>query len=222
MVDLDTLVLANDMILQSYHETIKSARDEECRDLENEDCNVEDLLERKAYERNAMVLLSNKIDFQDLASSPNRKGNFDLLLLLATQEAVHRVLREYREKGEQREVSFEWLRDFYTERVPSFFDGDQKHGRADDFMEELLLSSPSMKELDGKVGLIDPLRIAEDIIAMRSEVARDWKEIVAKAPQDHMELQKVLLAVRMGTNKNLETVRVAETEGSDVSMGSFE
>jgi hypothetical protein len=38
----------------------------------------------------------------------------------------------------------EWLRNFYSERVAEFFDGDLPYGRADDFIEELLLSTPSI------------------------------------------------------------------------------
>ena len=58
-----------------------------------------------------------------------------------------------------------------------------------------------MKEVDNgrKVGLIDPLRIAEDIIETRSAVYADWKEIVTKVPAaDHMDLRRVILDIQMG------------------------
>jgi hypothetical protein len=155
---------------------------------------------RKAYDRTAMTVLGNNIVQDGRASSPYRKGSFDLLGLLATQESIHRVLRVYRETGEDRDVSFHWLKQFYVARVAKYFDGNQEYGRADDFLEELLLTAPSVKEMDGgKLGLIDPMRIAEDIIAMRSTVARDWRDIVVDVPTlDHAELRKLSLAIRMG------------------------
>lgn len=155
---------------------------------------------RKAYDRTAMTVLGNNIVQDGRASSPYRRGSFDLLGLLATQESIHRVLREYRLTGEDRDVSFQWLKEFYVSRVALYFDGNQEYGRADDFLEELLLTAPSVKEMEnGKLGLIDPLRMAEDIISMRSTVARDWRDIVVDVPtKDHAELRKLTLAIRMG------------------------
>jgi hypothetical protein len=154
---------------------------------------------KKAYDRSAMMVLGNNIVHDGMASSPFRKGNFDLLGLLATQESIHRVLREYQEAGEERDVSFQWLRDFYIERLPKYFDGNQEYHRADDFLEELLLSTPSLKEMDGKIGIVDPIRVAEDIIAMRTEVALDWKDVISVVPaKDHARMRKVILAIQMG------------------------
>lgn len=245
--DLETLVKANEMILDSYYATqneqrvdeaecvlekkqsLKVDRDsvpgvtakdksdtdeEECEDgMDDEevtsltapfsDTTYEEKISvqktKKAYDRTAMIVLGNNIVQDGRASSPYRKGNFDLLGLLATQESIHRVLREYREAGDERDVSFEWLRAFYVSRVNQYFDGSQEYGRADDFLEELLLTTPAMKEMDGKLGFIDPMRIAEDIIATRSEVATDWKDIVAQVSAvDHAELRKIALQLRMG------------------------
>jgi len=292
--DLETLVVANEMILDSYHTTQEEYRvdeaelalekkqqkeddeaaaaasaknvtaededdikmedeedddddDEEEHDLEDEEDDYEDNEDddldeevasltapyadtsyeekvkeqkKKAYDRTAMIVLGNNIVQDGRASSPYRKGSFDLLGLLATQESIHRVLREYREAGEEREVSFEWLRNFYVSRVSEYFDGSQEYGRADDFLEELLLTAPAMKEMDGKLGFIDPMRIAEDIIATRSEVAKDWKDIVEKVPTvDHADLRKIALQLRMGaifeksvplTDEKKQTERIFE------------
>ena len=170
---------------------------------------VEDKSLKKAYDRTAMVVLGHSIVQDGRSSSPYRQGSFDLLGLLATQESIHRVLRGYREAGDEREVSFEWLREFYVSRASKFFDGSQEYGRADDFLEELLLTAPAMKEMDGKVGFIDPMRIAEDIIAMRSEVAQDWRDIVVDVPtKDHADLRNYVLAIRMG--KTIEKSMVLE------------
>ena len=52
------------------------------------------------------------------------------------------------------------------------------------------MSPPSTKTTsDGKIGLIDPLAITEDIIEMRSEVVSDWIEIMKLVPQIHMSLR---------------------------------
>ena len=264
--DLETLVKANEMILDSYYATQneqrvdeaesilekKQARKEVVPEVTAEDdtttCTMEDddddddtddddddddddevrsmtvpyadtsydervkAQKKKAYDRTTMIVLGNNIVQDGRASSPYRKSSFDLLGLLATQESIHRVLREYREAGEERDVSFEWLRGFYVSRVSQYFDGSQEYGRADDFLEELLLTAPAMKEMNGTLGFIDPMRIAEDIIATRSEVAKDWKDIIEKVPTvDHAQLRTIALQIRMGTLFE-KSVSLAERE----------
>jgi hypothetical protein len=169
--------------------------------------------QKRAFDRSAQIMLENSLSLGNRGSSPYRKGSFDLLCLLVTQEAIHRILRNYK-RDEDREVSFAWLREFYTQRLESHFDGNQQYGRADDFLEELLTTPPSTRELDdgrGMVGLIDPLRIADDIITMRSQVAADWKEIVAAAPEDHMVLRKHVLSKQMANAVNPSPFAIQET-----------
>lgn len=258
--DLETLVKANEMILDSYYATQNEQRVDEAESIlekkqarievvpevtaeddtttstvEDDDDDTDDgdnevhgsitaphadttyeervkVPQKKAYDRTTMLVLGNNIVQDGRASSPYRKGSFDLLGLLATQESIHRVLREYREAGEERDVSFEWLRGFYVSRVSQYFDGSQEYGRADDFLEELLLTAPAMKEMDGTVGFIDPMRIAEDIIATRSEVAKDWKDMIEKVPTvDHAQLRTIALQLRMGTLFE-KSVSLAKTE----------
>ena len=150
-----------------------------------------------------MMVLGNNIVQDGRASSSFRKGNFDLLGLLATQESIHRVLGKYRglvSSSKEFEVSYDWLKQFYVDRIPSYFDGSQEYGRADDFLEELLLSPPSLKLLKGTLlGFIDPMRMAEDIIATRTQVAQDWKDLVTEIPtKDHTELRNMCMSLRMG------------------------
>lgn len=208
VADMDTLMAADEMILASYHDKTATGRaQEECVEFD-EDCNsTEDLVvpsssdkttRPRAFDRNAMMMLSNSILADTVGSSPHRKGNFDLLILMATQESVHRVLRHYKEAGSVRKVPFAWLREFYIQRVTTHFDGDQQYGRADDFLDELLFTSPVMREVNGKVELVDPLRIAEDLISMRSQVASEWKSIAETIPEEHTELRKALLDKQMG------------------------
>jgi len=177
---------------------------------------------QKLFKRVELHMLTNYQSYQGMASSPLRKGTFDLLILLATQESIHRVLQELKREGKDKEVSHDFLRDFYTGRLEDYFDGDQRYGRADDFLEEMLLTSPSvMYTKDGGMGLIDPHGIAEKIIFTRGEVISDWKKIVSKTPEDHMNLRKALLDRQMeklmptfsdadGTAEHIEHVDVFE------------
>lgn len=190
--DLDIVIATNDQIMNSYFDSIR----QEDRDAPQELAS--------SFDRETSIILSNNMESSVSASSPFRKGNFDLLYNLCTQASVHELLRELQRAGEEREVSFVWLRDFYVARVEGFFDGDQPFGRADDFIEEMLLTPPSVKDMgtnkQGKafVGLIDPLGLAEQIIARRTQIAQEWKEMMGQTGSDHMQLQKVLLAKIMG------------------------
>ena len=182
---------------------------------------------RQAYESMAAVYLNNKMMEHEARtgrpSSPQRKGSFDLLGLLATQEAVHMVLRDYLEQGETRRVSLEWLLQFYDDRIDSHFDGDGPYGRSDDFMQDLLLSPPSATtSVDGNVmELVDPLRIAEEIIQARSIVARKWKEIMQTVvPSDHMQLQKAILAVRMMGQQHTQQPQVPDMSSEPAATTS--
>ena len=147
-------------------------------------------------------------------------------MLLATQESVHRVLRNLKETAEEAEsgddaeatsASFEWLREFYTDRVETFFDGHQRsYGRYDDFLEELLRVVPHIKTNGGKhknsISLIDPLGLAEQVIRTRGEVAREWKEIVSAVPEEHLNLRRKLLGKQINMLPSDELKNVGEFE----------
>ena len=152
-------------------------------------------------------------------SSPLRRGDFDLLFFLCTQESIHRLLHQFREEGEAKEVSFTWLRVFYSGRVAEFFDGDQAYGRADDFLEELVLTPPSIIDVGGgRVGLIDPMRITEDIINVRTQVAREWMQFMKYVPQDHIDLRKTLFErqiLKWGQTPLQSEERVGVIEGGE-------
>jgi hypothetical protein len=197
--DLDILAEANSKILDSYFKMSKEQRSKQDDDQADTTITTNDNTPPPAFERTAVHLLNNAEDLSPLQSSPFRKGNFDLLYSLCTQESVHRLLREFAETGAQKEVSFAWLRDFYTERVADYFDGDQRNGRADDFLEELLRTSPSVVITDdGKGGLADPLGLAEQIIETRNKVVEDWKVLMERVPQDHTAgIRKELLNKQM-------------------------
>lgn len=166
--------------------------------------------------------------------SPLRRSNFDLLVLLATQEAIHRVLndpsRQARKSAEH--GSNQFLQDFYMTRLLSHFSGNQRYGRADDFLEEMLTTTPRMISADPGSGepsktnagkedelskdltyLVDPVNVAETVLAVREKVAVEWKGKVAEDTKAaHMAIQKMVLAkVMSGTE---DTCRVVDS-GSD-------
>ena len=161
----------------------------------------------------------NQLAFDKFQSSPFRKGSFDLLQSLSLQEAIHRTLREYMAEGESKEVSFQFLREFYIERVSSHFDGYQRYGRADDFLEELLLTAPSVRTSETHMELIDPHSIASEIIETRSEVLLDWKQEMLNVPNEHINLKKMLLTRQMVGWAN---EGVASEANVNVSEGSWE
>jgi len=159
------------------------------------------------FNKNAMVMLANSLASLDRDSSPYRSSNFDLLVLLLTQESVHRVMRDYME---QSMPALDWLKEFYFGRVRKFFDGHQSQGRADDFLEEILLSPPSFMKDGEQAHLIDPTVVAEDIIRERSNVAQEWKHIISCTWEDHVDLRRCLLAKTLG--KSLEDTFQEHTE----------
>jgi hypothetical protein len=195
--DLDILVEANDMILDSYFARIRSPSGE--HDVKT-----------VAFERTAVNLMNDNSRFAATASSPYRRSNFDLLYNLCTQAAIHRLLREKKAAGEERGVPFCFLRDYYTQTAEHYFDGDLPYGRADDFIDELLQTAPSLLTTeDGKNGLVDPVGAAEDIIRMRKEVAMNWKTTMQRASEDHTEIRVALLSNQMQT--------ISPTAGDDLS-----
>lgn len=103
-----------------------------------------------------------------------RSASMDLLMLLATQESIHRMLRL-----ENRDNAYDGLREFYIENVADYFDGMQPFERYETFLENL-----------------DDEIIAQDIIELRGMVLEEWSSIILDT--DHGDLQQVILAIRMG------------------------
>lgn len=204
--DLTTLVRTNEQILEQYEEkerqdmlALEDEDDEDVEDNESDEkARMLDEMEAQSYDRNAMAYLTSSIAGQDRASSPFRRSNFDLLLLLCTQESVHRVLREYKEDSDDEfhMERYNLLHQFYKDQVAEFFDGHtQSFGRADKFLEGILKMSPiGRQRQDGGFCLIEPAAIVEDVLRARSIVAREWKSIVATIPDEHLNLRRILFA----------------------------
>lgn len=162
------------------------------------------------------------------ASSPFRRGNFDLLYNLCTQAAVHRLLREDstadagRNRNERDGAAHRRLREFYTERAAAYFDGDQPYGRADDFLDAVLRQSPG--------GLADPVGTVERILRKRDEVTEEWRESMRHVREEHnVSVRRVVLsklvesweATGGGAAGDAAPVPTARGEGGD-ELGAFE
>ena len=186
--DLQVIADMGGHALESYWDSLRQMR--EIGDKETETGTVQ--------RENLLFLEFNADSDSDLAPSPLRKGNFDLLVLLATQESIHRVLNDKSRQHRPERVTNEFLRTFYMERM-HYFRGPQRYGRADDFLEELLATPPSMITVDeGVTSLIDPTRIAELVMEAREDVATEWKALAAESPKEHMEIQRMRLNRIMG------------------------
>jgi len=180
------------------------------------------------FDRVSVDILTNFTEYQDggggdyggsssSSSSPFRRGNFDLLYSLCTHAASHRLLREmqqsttannnYNNNVNDDVVAFQWFKGFYVDNAPLYFDGDQNFGRADDFIDALLRTPPTLVgggggDANAVVGLTDPLRVAERIIAMRGDVASEWMGMMGEVAEDHGVLNDVLFRVMMGRTMN--------------------
>lgn len=165
----------------------------------------------------------------DHKPSPLRWGNFDLLVLLATEESIHRVLNRWQSKKSEGDlrgaeyVSYEFLENFYRERQ-HFFQGPlPSYGKADDILEELLSSALSFKSdstADGNsssAAVINPTKIAELVLRERENVALEWKDAALEAPKHHMKIQKLRLSLMMRGDDNSNN----DNQGKDNRADSY-
>lgn len=147
-----------------------------------------------------LMFLENSVHL-DYSPSPLRKGNFDLLLTLTTQEAIHRILNDDETFTSQQsdKSSKLFLRNFYAHRIGTHFTGSNWYGRAEDFLTELLMSSPTVMQLqDEDCDLVDPLRVADLVLKKREEVAEEWLEMALDAPESHTDIKRMQFNRLMG------------------------
>jgi hypothetical protein len=149
-------------------------------------------LEGHGYRSNLFFLDSINGEFfgdEDyVRPSPLRKGNFDLLTVLATQESIHRILND----DPIDRASYRFLRNFYAQRVGSHFTGNNFYGRADNFLEELLTTAPNVLQMqDEKCDLVDPACIVELILKERERVADEWIDLALNAPNLHTDIKRM-------------------------------
>ena len=153
-------------------------------------------------------------DDAEFAPSPLRKGNFDLLYNLITQFAVMKLLQDeggvvVGEDEVQNKCCQVYLSKFYNDRLLTHFVGSQWYGKGDDFIEELILGSPIMmprsdaekrdeKRNDSEISsapllVVEPMRIAEQILLRRDKIALEWMVIMQHTPSDHTSIRKMQL-----------------------------
>ena len=113
---------------------------------------------------------------------------------------------------------FRWLRDFYVDRVGDFFDGDVPFGRADDFFMEWLQqssfdisngatkkkSSPGSADSgQGLLNKVDPLRLAEEMVRIRSGIVMEWRKICRLVhEEDHGWIKLLIIEKRAEEGKD--------------------
>lgn len=244
--DLKLLSNVNNMILDYYDEAMITDSDDDDDDfipdlssfaniygefgMSSSANTYEELLRESngSYESLQKYIINSYHGFGDMASSPLRKSNFDLLFLLATQESVHRVLKAYKD-DEDDEVQYLWLKDFYTKNLETYFDGPRQFGCSDEFVEDILTSPSTIKALvSDKISLIDTHAIAEDIVKTRAKVAKDWKFIAMEVPEEHTHLRKKLYIAQMAKwgqrmmDTTAESANKVLEEGVIVEGGEFE
>ena len=229
--DLDLVIAANQEILPSYNQKCLDARkDEECTNFDDEECDDRCSIEPlevgslsgdfnfgqrtiQTFERASVYMINNHPNFNNPESTQLRSTSFDLLFLLSTQESIHRLLRSYKVAGEEKEVSFSWLLEFYTDSLEKYFDGNQSFGRADDFLDDLFQTPPSLKTNDKNVGFVDPLSIVEDVISLREEVAEEWKNLLSLTSKEHESLRQAIFVKQMSQwGHNIEGKNQSESD----------
>jgi hypothetical protein len=210
LTDINVLMQANDDLLQSFFDTVKSQRDS--TDTVSGSTNISP---NEAFERTASFRMDAASRASTSLSSPLRRANFDLMYNLCTQAAIHRILRQHKVNMEEKtkyntnpkldsfELSTIFLKDFYLDRAEEYFDGNLEFGQADNFMEELLQTSPRFINVDNNSGsntmtassrtkLVDPVGAAELIIQMKKEVAEDWRALMSRVSEDHTRIRQNL------------------------------
>ena len=267
--DLDIVRIVDGMIMKSYFSRLKLKEQQQYDDddvLEGEEkvgtSSSSTTTTSFAFDRISDDILTNFTEYQSLGSSsssstPFRRGNFDLLYSLCTQAASHRLLRELQQSSSASSSSsnyddtknnnyndnatYQWFKKFYIENVPIYFDGDQKFGRADEYLNALLNTPPSLIEMspsassslsssDYDYGLIDPLQITQRIITIRSTIANEWQGMMREVTTDHGILNDVLFRVMMGrsldesenVNDMVEIQEEITLDELDDSAGEFE
>lgn len=233
--DLELVRSASDDVISSYHKRVAKSRSEKNQSEKKDDASEKDTSslpqlhdgmasgdseysyggssgENHTFDRTEIYMLNNHPNMNDPESTLLRASSLDLLFLLSTQESIHRVLKSYM-KADSTIITFEWFRKYYTENVGKYFDGVQRYCRADDFLDALLLTPPSTINKDGKISLIDPLAIVEDIVKARAEVTMEWKSKMSTVSDDHMDLRKESFVRQMAKwGQSVEKTKIKEMD----------
>lgn len=138
MQDLDLVISVSNSIIKSYNKTVTKLRiaDKDNNSATKDSAPFEtsegnsssdshlaaaDRHEDKyhAFEREEIYMLNVHPDMNDPTSTRLRSSNFDLLILLTTQESIHRVLKKYT-VADKKTGAFKWLLDHCSKNVGFF------------------------------------------------------------------------------------------------------
>ena len=135
----------------------------------------------------------------------------------------------------QNKASQLFLSKFYQDRLASHFVGSQWYGKGDDFIEELMLGSPIMmardsddtekdtreedkdekdvEDTESKASntpllVVEPMRIAEQILLKRDKLALAWAKIMESVPSAHTEIRRLQLDRLTGVAVAAEPTKV--------------
>jgi len=220
--DLVTLIRTNSQVLDEFKEKASNMTSDV--KITNKDLNLTSWVPK--YDHSANTYLTNSIASKNRGASPFRRANFDLLLLLCTEESVLRVLQKYKE-GKESSERYQMLHGFHKAKAQEFFHGHQKgRGQADLFLQSLL-TVPSVVT---KSGVVHPLAVAEDIVRARSVVAKEWKSVVNVAATEHLSVQRVVYTKQMSKlgGWSIDAVKstgvdgTPEQDGHADSSGAFQ
>jgi len=240
--DLKAIANMGQLIFNSYWENTKERRDTKKQTKEGNGLGTVENEESKPVgfqHPSSMYTTFDPTDDAALAPSPLRKGNFDLLYSLITQSAILQLLESedgvvVGEDVVQNRASQLFLSQFYKDRLLSHFVGSQWYGKGDDFIEELMFGSPIMmprhecKDRDkGDEGeeeieeseisktpplVVEPMRIAEQILLRRDKLALEWMDIMKAVPSEHTDIRKFQLDRLTGVVKTEPVKIVLEDE----------
>jgi len=190
--DLQVLSAMSNQTMLTYWDGLKDTsklnEDGEAEPVEIDEMGGRDIKIESAN----LMFLSLPVD--NIPASPLRKGNFDLLKLLTTQEAVHRVLNDPERQEGPSAVSNRFLAEFYASRIMHYFHGNVNYGMADMFLQDLLAESPLLQELDGMTALIDPILLAGLVLEQREKVATEWRSLATLVPDEHLPIRRLQLS----------------------------
>lgn len=205
---LENVPLPDEFPNSSYNTILESNARQDDPDEENSG---------RIYDRSIFNTWSQLSYNPKRSSSPYRKANFDLLLLLATQESIHRILSSHKKYDSIRLETQEWLLDFYTDNVNEYFDGHQTHARSEDFLEQMLKSPRTLIETNNDIlAWIDPAVVAEDIVRERSDVILEWRKVAETILDEHTDLRRLLFTNMI--SKSIPEQSLSETILNAVKM----
>lgn len=215
--DLKRIANMGQLIFNSYWQNAKDRKDT-TKQTKGSTSGDDDESSPFGFDRpGPMYMTFDPQDDDALAPSPLRKGNFDLLYNLITQNAVLQLLQSkdgvvVGEDEIQNRASQSFLSKFYQDRLITHFVGSQWYGKGDDFIEELILGSPIMMSKnegslednedesdESKISttppfVVEPMRIAEQILLKRDKLALEWMDIMQAAPSEHTDIRKLQLS----------------------------